>query len=101
MQVTATQAKNRFGNICAQAKTAPVVVEKDGRPDSVVISFEHYMHLTQSARQLSKKERKKEFELRFARWLHAQNADFEAHGLWCDGAVGWLQDDSLVTGRKA
>ncbi len=30
MRVTATQAKNRFGAICTQAKTEPVFVEKDG-----------------------------------------------------------------------
>ena len=31
MLVTATEAKNRFGYVCAQAKTEPVFVEKDGR----------------------------------------------------------------------
>ena len=30
MQVTATEAKNRFGQVCAQAKTAPVIVENEG-----------------------------------------------------------------------
>ncbi|NBX15681.1 MAG: prevent-host-death protein, partial [Betaproteobacteria bacterium] len=29
MHVTATQAKNRFGAMCALAKTEPVFVEKD------------------------------------------------------------------------
>jgi prevent-host-death family protein len=101
MQVTATEAKNRFGHYCAQAKSAPVVIEKDGRPDSVVISFEHYKQITQSAQQSSVKARKKEFESRYAQWLDAQNAEFEAHGIWCDGLVGWLQTDSLPTKRRA
>ncbi len=101
MQVTATEAKNRFGHYCAQAKSMPVVIEKDGRPDSVVISFEHYKQLTQSAQQPSIKARKKEFESRYAKWLHAQNADFETHGLWCEGLVGWLQDDAPVAKRRA
>ena len=35
MQVTATEAKNRFGAICAHAKHEPVFVEKDGRIDTV------------------------------------------------------------------
>ncbi len=28
MRVTATEAKNRFGSLCAQAKREPVFVEK-------------------------------------------------------------------------
>ena len=46
MQVTATEAKNRVGHIGAQAKTAPVVVEKDGRPDTVIVSYTDYLALT-------------------------------------------------------
>ncbi len=38
MRVTATQAKNRFGAICAQAKAKAVYVEKDGRIDTVIVS---------------------------------------------------------------
>ena len=37
MQVSATEAKNRFGYICAQAKTEPVFVEKDGRIATVIL----------------------------------------------------------------
>ncbi len=101
MQVTATEAKNRFGHYCAQAKTMPVVVEKDGRPDSVVISFEHYKQLTQAAQHSSQKVRRKEFESRYAQWLNAQNVDFEAHGVWCEGLVGWLEDDSPQSQRRS
>jgi len=32
MRVTATEAKNRFGSLCAQAKREPVFVEKAGQP---------------------------------------------------------------------
>ena len=42
MQVTATEAKNRFGYICAQAKTEPVFIEKDGRIDSVILSVQQF-----------------------------------------------------------
>ena len=42
MQVTATQAKNRFGAMCAHAKTEPVFVEKDGRIDSVIVSAKQF-----------------------------------------------------------
>jgi hypothetical protein len=30
MQITATEAKNRFGSICALAKRGPVFVKKSG-----------------------------------------------------------------------
>ena len=37
MQITATEAKNRFGRICAQAKKEPVFVEKAGQIDTVIL----------------------------------------------------------------
>ena len=45
MRVTATDAKNRFGALCQQAKLAPVVVEKAGQPDTVLLSYAHYQRL--------------------------------------------------------
>ena len=36
MRVTATEAKNRFGSLCAQAKREPVFVEKAGHIDTVI-----------------------------------------------------------------
>ena len=38
MQITATEAKNRFGSICAIAKREPVFVEKAGQIDTVIIT---------------------------------------------------------------
>ena len=35
MRVTATQAKNRFGSLCAQARRGPVFVEQAGQIDTV------------------------------------------------------------------
>ncbi len=40
MQVTATEAKNRFGDDCGQAKADPGIVEKDGRIDTVLVDHE-------------------------------------------------------------
>ena len=42
MRVSATEAKNRFGSLCAQAKRAPVFVEKAGQLDTVILSAEQY-----------------------------------------------------------
>ena len=43
MRVTATEAKNRFGSLCAQAKREPVFVEKAGQIDTVILSAEQYL----------------------------------------------------------
>jgi len=40
MRVTATEAKNRFGSLSAQAKREPVFVEKAGQLDTVILSAE-------------------------------------------------------------
>lgn len=89
MQVTATEAKNRFGQICALAKTAPVIVEKDGRPDSVIVSYADYQALAASARQKTMAQRRREFNETYKDWIAEQNRDFEQNGLWCEGLVPW------------
>lgn len=89
MQITATEAKNRFGHVCAQAKTAPVIVEKDGRPDSVIVSWADYQALTTAARGKTLAQRRREFNATYKDWIAAQNRDFERNGLWCEGIVPW------------
>ncbi len=89
MQVTATEAKNRFGYFCAKAKSEPVFVEKDGRLDSVIMSFESFQSLKPDQVPVSFAERKRQFDEQYKDWLDAQNAQHETHGLWCDGMVAW------------
>jgi prevent-host-death family protein len=91
MQVTATEAKNRFGSVCTHAKTEPVVVEKDGRPDSVIVSFDMFQALKAAGQAKSMAQRKKEFAETYKDWIALQNQQFEQHGLWCDGVVAWPQ----------
>ena len=50
MGVTATEAKNRFGQLLEQAQRAPVVIEKAGRRHSVLMSAEHYDRLLAAQR---------------------------------------------------
>lgn len=40
-RVTATEAKNRFGRLCTQAKRIPVFVDKAGQIDTVIVVAEH------------------------------------------------------------
>lgn len=84
MQVSATQAKKRFGAICAQAKTKPVFVEKGGRIDTVIVSAKHFSELQAASRIKAPSQRKAQFEQSHSAWLAEQNQRFEAHGLWCD-----------------
>ena len=42
VNITATELKNRLGRYLDMAETNPVLVEKSGRPKSVLISHEMY-----------------------------------------------------------
>lgn len=81
MRVTATEAKNRFGSLSAQAKREPVFVEKAGQLDTVILSVEHYLALKASQAKTSQTARKKRFESEFGEWIAAQNARVEALGI--------------------
>lgn len=81
MRVTATEAKNRFGSLCAQAKREPVFVEKAGELDTVILSAEHYQALLTDQGKSSRAARRKAFESEFSDWIAAQNAHFEANGI--------------------
>ncbi len=81
MQVTATDAKNRFGSLCAMAKREPVFVEKAGQIDSVILSMAHYTALQANQQTSSLSARKQAFESEFSEWITAQNALVETHGV--------------------
>lgn len=89
MLVTATQAKNRFGAICSQAKTEPVFVEKDGRIDTVIVSAQHFSELQAASRSETAAQRRAKFEQSHSAWIAEQNQRFENHGLWCDDMRVW------------
>ncbi len=93
MQITATEAKNRFGYFCAKAKNEPVFIEKDGRLDSVIVSFETFQSLKACQIPLSFAERKQHFEEKYKDWIEEQNTHVAAHGLWCEGVVAWPGED--------
>ena len=89
MQVTATEAKNRFGAICAQAKHEPVFVEKDGRIDTVILSVKQFSEMQAAHSAEAVNERKAQFETTHSAWIAAQNKRFESNGLWCDDMRVW------------
>ena len=81
MQITATEAKNRFGSICALAKREPVFVEKAGQIDTVIMSADQYRALQANQNNTSLASRKKKFEAEFGEWIAAQNTWVEKHGI--------------------
>jgi prevent-host-death family protein len=81
MQVTATEAKNRFGSLCTQAKREPVFVEKSGQVHTVILSIEDYRALKQQHAKTSLAKRKQAFEAEYADWIAAQNAFVDAHSI--------------------
>lgn len=81
MQVTATDAKNRFGYYCSQAKTEPVIVEKDGRPDTVLLGYEEFQALKAASQPRTMAQRKKEFNEKYKDWIAEQNALIEEYGI--------------------
>ena len=89
MQITATQAKNRFGAVCAQAKTEPVYVEKDGRIDTVILSIAQFSQLQDATKIETLAQRKVRFEQAHQAWIDEQNQRFESRGLWCDDMRTW------------
>jgi prevent-host-death family protein len=81
MRITATEAKNRFGSVCAQAKREPVFIEKSGQVDTVILSVEHYQSLKADQGKASGAARRKAFEAEFGAWISDQNAWVEVHGV--------------------
>lgn len=86
MRYTATEAKNRFGALCMQAKEGPVVVEKAGQPDTVLLSYSDYQRLTAPP---ALRARRKQFSEQYSEWLALQNQQVEEHGLWNDDLRLW------------
>lgn len=81
MRVTATEAKNRFGSLCAHAKREPVFVEKAGQLDTVILSAETYLALQAKQDEASPAARKQAFEAQFGDWIAAENARVDAFGI--------------------
>jgi PHD/YefM family antitoxin component YafN of YafNO toxin-antitoxin module len=89
MQITATEAKNRFGCFCAKAKNEPVFIEKDGRLDSVILSFETFQSLKADQAPLSFAERKRQFEEPYKDWIDEQNRMVETYGVFGENHRPW------------
>lgn len=89
MGVTATEAKNRFGQLLEQAQRAPVVIEKAGRRHSVLMSAEHYDRLLAAQRPAAAAEpaptyspEAQAFYAQHKDWVDMQNELVERYGVF-------------------
>lgn len=85
MEVTATEAKNRLGQMLEHAQREPVFIEKSGRRHSVLVSAERYDALLDAARPRLRGDVPRtaaEFYERYKEWVDAENERFERLGIW-------------------
>jgi prevent-host-death family protein len=82
MDVTATEAKNRLGQMLEHAQREPVFIEKSGRRHSVLISAAHYdALLAAQTRPAPREDAARAFYERHRGWVDAQNALVERYGI--------------------
>ena len=84
MQVTATEAKNRLGQMLDHCQQAPVTIEKSGRRHSVLISAAQYDALIAASLPpaQAKPRNAGEFYAKYKDWVDEQNERFERIGVW-------------------
>jgi len=81
MHLTATEAKNRLGQVLEQAQRAPVFIDKSGRAHSVVISVERYEALLAGQRTGPGSDPAETFYEQYKDWVDMQNALVESAGI--------------------
>jgi prevent-host-death family protein len=99
MNLTATEAKNRLGQVLEQAQRGPVVIESSGRRHSVVFSAAAYDALVAAAQSNAAGTRPRKgakaidpghaLNEKFKDWVDEQNARFEKYGLWNEAFRPW------------
>jgi prevent-host-death family protein len=92
MEVTATEAKNRLGQMLEHCQREPVVIEKSGRRHSVLISAAHYDALV-AAQAVTLATRQSDpgraFYEQHKDWVDQMNAELDGQGLWNDALRVW------------
>jgi prevent-host-death family protein len=89
MQITATEAKNRFGYYLGQAEREPVQVMKNDRVAVVLVSAARFAELEALEKQKSMAQRKREFNEEYKDWIAAQHELVEAHGVFGENFRPW------------
>jgi prevent-host-death family protein len=92
LTVTATEAKNRLGQMLEQARRGPVFIEKAGRRHSVLLSAEQYDTLLAAGKEPAASpgaDPGRAFYERHKAWVDEQNRRVEAIGIWNEEFRRW------------
>jgi prevent-host-death family protein len=91
MEVTATEAKNRLGQMLEHCQREPVVIEKSGRRHSVLLSAALYDALVAAARPAARKRNDpgREFYEKYKDWVDEQNRLVEQYGIPGEDFRAW------------
>jgi prevent-host-death family protein len=90
MEVSATEAKNRLGQMLEHAQREPVFIEKSGRRHSVLISAQRYDQLLLAHKRARKAEDPgRDFYARYKDWVDSQNELVERAGIPCEEFRPW------------
>jgi prevent-host-death family protein len=91
MEVTATEAKNRLGQMLDHCQREPVVIEKQGRRHSVLISAALYDALiaAQQAPTARQRDPGRAFYTQYKDWVDLQNQHFETYGCFGEEFRPW------------
>ena len=89
MNVTATEAKNRLGQVLEQAQTRPVFIEKSGRRHSVVLSIDQYEALLRGRQRGAAPDAGKRFYAQYKAWVDEQARHFDKHGVFGEEFRTW------------
>ena len=82
MEVTATEAKNRLGQMLDHCQSEPVVIEKSGRRHSVLLSAAQYDALVAASKPAAKRgDAGQAFYARYKDWVDEQNRLVEQYGI--------------------
>ena len=82
MDVTATEAKNRLGQMLDLCQSEPVVIEKSGRRHSVLLSAAHYDALVAASKPAPKRgDAGQAFYAQYKGWVDEQNRLVEQFGI--------------------
>jgi prevent-host-death family protein len=93
MDVTATEAKNRLGQMLDHCQREPVVIEKSGRRHSVLLSAAHYDALVAAAQPMPAAPAAGSpgdaFYAKYKDWVDLQNQHFAEHGIFGEEFRAW------------
>jgi prevent-host-death family protein len=82
MHVTATDAKNRLGQMLEHCQREPVTIEKSGRRHSVLISAAQYDALLAAGKPAAREsDPGREFYQKHKDWVDEQNRLVEEYGI--------------------